>query len=131
MTIAIRSITPLLQVFDMHKSVAFYRDILGFEVVDKYEPDGHFYWAMLRDGDAALMLNAKYEDEHRPSEPVRVAGHNDLTLYFGCPDVDGAYTELRGNGCEVKEPETTYYGMRQLTVKDPDGFELCFQQRVK
>ena len=32
----------------------------------------------VRDGDAVLMLNAKYEDEHRPGKPVRVAGHNDL-----------------------------------------------------
>jgi catechol 2,3-dioxygenase-like lactoylglutathione lyase family enzyme len=130
MAITVTSITALLQVYDMHKSVAFYRDILGFEVVGKYEPDGHFYWAMLKHGDATLMLNAKYEDEHRPSKPERVAGHNDLTLYLGCPNVDEAYTHLCGKGCEVKEPETTHYRMKQLNVNDPDGFTLCFQQRV-
>jgi catechol 2,3-dioxygenase-like lactoylglutathione lyase family enzyme len=42
MAITVTSITALLQVYDMHKSVAFYRDTLGFEVVHKYEPDGRF-----------------------------------------------------------------------------------------
>ena len=130
MAITIRSVTPLLQVFDMHESVAFYRDVLGFEVVNQYEPDGHFYWAMLKHGDAVLMLNAKYEAEHQPDKPEAVTGHNDVTLYFDCPDVDGAFAELQAKGCKVEPPETRHYGMKQLTVSDPDGFELCFQQRV-
>jgi uncharacterized glyoxalase superfamily protein PhnB len=131
MTMIVNDITPLLQVYDMHKSVAFYRDTLGFEVVDKYEPDGHFYWAMLKHGNAKLMLNARYEDEHRPAKPRPVAGHNDVTLYFGCPNVDEAYAELRAKSCDVMEPETTYYGMKQLNISDPDGFKICFQQRAK
>jgi len=130
MAVRIQNITPMFQVYDMHQSVAFYRDILGFAVVNKYEPDGHFYWAMLKHGDRTLMLNSRYEDEDRPSKPPRVVGHNDVTLYFGCPDVDGAFAELRAKGCDLKEPEVTHYGMKQLTIKDPDGFELCFQQRA-
>ena len=116
MAIVIENITALFQVYDMHKSVAFHRDPFGFEVVHKYEPDGHFYWAMLKHGEAVLMLNAKYEDENRPGRPVRIPG---------------PYTELCGKGCSVTEPETTHYGMRQLTPSDPDGFQLCFQQRAK
>jgi len=38
MAITIQNITTLFQVFDMHRSVAFYRDMLGFEVVDIYAP---------------------------------------------------------------------------------------------
>jgi hypothetical protein len=41
--------------------------------------------------------------------------------------LDGAYQHLRAQGCDVKEPEVAYYGMRQLYVRDPDGFGLCFQ----
>jgi uncharacterized glyoxalase superfamily protein PhnB len=131
MAIAIQNITAMFQVYDMHQSVAFYRDTLGFDVVDKYEPDGHFYWAMLTHGDARLMLNAKYEDEHRPAKPPQVAGHKDVTLYLGCQNVDEVYADLRAKGHPAQEPETTYYGMRQLHVIDPDGFELCFQHRAK
>jgi ankyrin repeat protein/uncharacterized glyoxalase superfamily protein PhnB len=130
MAITIQNITALFQVYDMHQSIAFYRDVLGFELVDRYAPGGHFYWAMLKHGDARLMLNAKYEDEHRPAQPPQIAGHKDVTLYLGCPNVDEVYADLRVKGYPAKEPEITHYGMKQLTVSDPDGFELCFQQRV-
>jgi uncharacterized glyoxalase superfamily protein PhnB len=116
----------------MRKSVAWYRDVLGFEVLQTHEPDGHFYWAMLKLGDSVLMLNARYEDDDRPpTQPDSVPGHDDLTLYFDCLDVDAAYAHLGSKGCQVKEPRITYYGMKQLTVNDPDGFELCFQQAAK
>jgi ankyrin repeat protein/uncharacterized glyoxalase superfamily protein PhnB len=131
MAITIQNITAMFWVYDMHQSVAFYRDVLGFELVDNYAPGRHFYWAMLKHGDARLMLNAKYEDAHRPATPPQVAGHKDVTLYLGCPNVDEVYADLRAKGYPAKEPETTFYGMRQLHVIDPDGFELCFQHRAK
>ena len=76
------------------------------------------------------MLNTAYEfDSDRPSKPDRgrTSAHEDTGLYFGCPDVDAAYGELRSRGVEVKEPKVTGYGMKQLYVRDPDGYALCFQ----
>lgn len=125
-------ITPLMQVFDMRRSVAWYRDLLGFEVLQTHEPDGHLHWALLKLGDAVLMLNAKFEDDAQlEMRAAHVEGHGDLTLYFDCPDVDQAYQDLLDRGCDVKPPVTRFYGMRQVTVIDPDGYELCFQQAVK
>jgi glyoxylase I family protein len=133
MRIVAKDVTPLLQVFDMEKSVAFYRDLLGFAVVNEWRPDGHFYWAMLKLGGAVVMLNAKYEDDQRPPTPDARANavHADITLYFDCADVDGAYAFLRDKGVDAKPPAVAHYGMKQLYLKDPDGFELCFQQPVK
>ena len=127
MAIKITGVTPLLQVYDMRRSVAFYREMLGFEVVQSYEPEGHLYWAMLRLGGAVVMLNAKYEDDERPSA-AEAASNQDVELYFDCDDVDAAYMLLRRRGCEVAEPVITHYGMKQMRVRDPDGFGLCFQQ---
>jgi catechol 2,3-dioxygenase-like lactoylglutathione lyase family enzyme len=133
MAIDIRGIAPLLQVFDMPTSIRFYRDVLGFEVISTSRPGEYFDWALLgRDG-IELMLNTAYEREHRPPapDPSRVAGHADTCLYFGCPDVDGAYAHLREKGLDVKPPGVAHYGMKQLHVKDPDGFNICFQWPVK
>ena len=133
MAIIVRGVTPLLEVFDMHRSVEFYRDVLGFEVVQTWKPDGHFYWAMLKLGGAVLMLNGRYEDDKRPRQPDehRSAGHGDTELYLDCSNVDGAYSHLRAAGCPVEEPKSTHYGMRQVWVTDPDGFKLCFQSPSK
>lgn len=75
------------------------------------------------------MLNTMYEQESRPAgpDPVRNSTHTDLTLYFGCPDVDAMYAELRARGVMCNPPVTAPYGVRQLGVIDPDGYGLCFQ----
>jgi glyoxylase I family protein len=126
----VSGLAPLFQVFDCAKSLAWYRDVLGFEVVSTHEPEGHLSWAMLRLGNATLMLNAKYEVHKTPAVPESVTGRNDVTLYFACDNVDEAYLDLRARGCSVEEPSTAYYGMRQMHVVDPDGFSLCFQHPV-
>ena len=56
-----------------------------------------------------------------------VAAHHDAAIYFGCPDVDAAFAYLWAKGVRAKEPQTAFYGMRQLYVSDPDGYTLCFQ----
>jgi glyoxylase I family protein len=60
-----------------------------------------------------------------------MAGHDDTCLYFGCRDVDGAYRYLRSRGLDVEAPKVAPYGMKQLTFKDPDGYQICFQWRVE
>ena len=127
MAIRALNVTPLLQVYDMRKSVAWYCEEIGFELVQKHEPDGHLYWAMLKLGDATIMLNSRFEDDQRPATPPGHTGHGDVTLYFHCPNVDETYEIIRAKVPNVKPPQVTYYGMKQLTITDPDGFELCFQ----
>jgi glyoxylase I family protein len=116
---------PLVQVFDMQTSLKFYCDVIGFQIVDKTD---HDWWAMLRLGNAVLMLNTAYGDDKRPPLPdsARVRGHHDVSLYFEFPDLDALHSHLRAKGCDVKPPATTSYGLRQLNIKDPDGYELCF-----
>jgi len=116
---------PLLQVYDMQTSLKFYRDVLGFEIVQETD---HEWWVMIRLGNATLMLNTAYEDKARPPapDPERVLGHQDVSLYFDFDDLDALYQHLKTNGCDVRPPADTTYGLRQLNVRDPDGYELCF-----
>jgi glyoxylase I family protein len=129
MPIAIRGMAPLLQVFDMPASIAFYRDVLEFEVVDTDRPGERFDWALLRRDGVELMLNTAYEGDARPPspDPRRVEAHADTCIYLGCPDVDAAYAHLRARGLDVAAPVVQGYGMKQIYVADPDGYLLCFQ----
>jgi len=130
MGIDIKGMAPLLQVFDMPTSIAFYRDVLGFEVVATSRPgEEQFGWALLRLHGVELMLNTAYEDDSRPAkpDPARIAAHDDTAIYFGCPDVDAAYEYLRSRISNVKKPKVAHYGMKQLYIHDPDGYNLCFQ----
>jgi glyoxylase I family protein len=136
MALDLRGLTPLIQVYDMPTSLRFYRDVLGFEPVATSPKLGEdrYHWVMLRLGGVELMLNSAYEfDEERPvpPDPARVAAHDDTILYFGCPDVDAAYDELRRKGVALEAPAVMRYGMKQIDVRDPDGFLLCFQWRAE
>jgi catechol 2,3-dioxygenase-like lactoylglutathione lyase family enzyme len=44
-----------------------------------------------------------------------------------CADVDAACAYLRRKGIDVSEPVVRDYGMKQLYLNDPDGYEICFQ----
>ena len=130
MAIEVRGLAPLLEVFDMPTSIAFYRDGLGFEVAgSEGKPEPNFDWVLLELNGVQLMLNTAYEAGKRPPEPskARVAAHRDTCIYFGCPDVDAAYAHMRAKGMQVNPPHVEYYGMKQLYVLDPDGYNLCFQ----
>ncbi len=134
MAVDIRGMAPLLQVFDMPTSIKFYRDALGFEVVTTSTPRGeHFDWALLKLNGVELMLNTAYEEDARPPAPdlARFAAHEDTCLYFGCPDVDAAYAYVRARGIAAKEPKVAPYGMKQLSLSDPDGYSICFQWPAK
>jgi glyoxylase I family protein len=129
MALDIRGLAPLLQVFDMAALIHFYRDILGFEVVSSSRPGEQFDGAPLRLNGIELMLSTAYESDERPSIPdaSRTAAHDDTGLYFGCPDVEAAYHHVRAKGLAIKQPVIRPYGMKQLNIADPDGYNLCFQ----
>ena len=128
------SMTPLLQVFDMPRAVAFYRDRLGFELVS-HSPEVEtaegrfFHWCCLRRDGAQLMLNTAYDAGERPAErdEARWAGHAHTVLFVDCRELDALQAELAARGLDVAPPRTSDYGMRQIEVTDPDGYELCFQ----
>jgi catechol 2,3-dioxygenase-like lactoylglutathione lyase family enzyme len=130
--VEIQNMTLLIQVFDMSTSLAFYRDLLGFEVVASSGDGDDFDWGLLRLGPADLMLNCTYETGERPAkpDPFRRAIHRDTGLFFYCADVDAAYFSLAGRGLAVSPPTTRDYGMRQFYLEDPDGYVLCFQQQA-
>ena len=131
--IEVQSLAPLLGVFDMPRSIRFYRDMLGFKVTGSSDPmsddPDDVNWVMLRLGPTTVMLNTAYDPNHVPDQPeaCRWSGHQDTFLYFACPDVEAAYRFLVSKGVEVDPPKVAWYGMKQLYLKDPDGFNLCFQ----
>ncbi|MES1159224.1 MAG: VOC family protein [Bacteroidota bacterium] len=130
---AIEGIAPLLQVFDMPNSLRFYRDILGFTVQESSGQGDDVDWVLLKLNDFILMLNTAYERDSRPSspDPARLAGHQDLTLYLGYPDIDVFYEYLSGKGVKVDRPQITKYNWKAIHFFDPDGYQICFHWPVK
>ena len=133
MTLNLRGTVTLIEVFNVKASITFYRDVLGFEVIQSAGTGDYLGWAWLRHGDVVeIMLNAMYDPGEEPAAPdaQRAAAHRDTMLFIACPDVDGAYAYLLPKIVALKPPVDAHYGMRQLSFSDPDGYGLCLQWPV-
>jgi glyoxylase I family protein len=118
----VRELVPLLFVDDIQSCAAFYTDKLGFTMHAKWEPDGELTWCKLRrDGSAIMLQQACNEDG-----PISVRGRG-IIFYFNCHDVDARYAEVVARGLTVNLPQVVFYGEKQLSLRDPDGYGLCFQ----
>lgn len=132
MGIKVEHLTPLIQVFDMPRSLRFYRDLLGFKVMADSGDGDSSSWVWIQLDGVNLMLNDQYEPGSVPDAPPaeRVRWHDDTCLYFGCADVDSAYAYLVSKGLDLDPPKVAPYGMKQLLLRDPDGYQICFQWPV-
>lgn len=118
----LRQVWPLLLVRDLDQARQFYVDRLGFRVVDEAASAGRVFWLRLeRDGVSLMLQQAEAEDGD-------VAGRTGgLSLFLLCDNVDALHNELATQGLPLDAPQDAYYGMRQLFVTDPDGYQLCFE----
>ena len=117
-----RDVVPLLFVDDIHLCVAFYVNTLGFAIEGKWEPEGTLAWCKLRRDRSAIMLQQACEEDGPAGERGR-----GIVFYFNCDDVDAFYAEVVARGLSVSPPEVAFYGEKQLSLRDPGGYSLCFQ----
>jgi glyoxylase I family protein len=54
------------------------------------------------------MLNTAYEKQDQPQvpDPLRIASHADTSIYFGCPDVEDAYNQIRAKDLKWKHRQS-------------------------
>lgn len=121
----VNELTPLLIVAEMKRSLAFYRDRLGFQITQEWSPDGKLDWCRLERDGVSLMLQQAC-DEVGPAAGRGRGVH----FYFSCADADAEYARLRSLGLNVSPPQVAFYGMNQLVLTDSDAYELCFQNPV-
>lgn len=122
----LESLVPMLSVADVEKTLRFYQQALGFEVVHRYEQDGFLHWALVRSGATELMFARC--DVSQSVLPFDTKTH--LVLYFHLDDVDALHTSLKAQEYPVSNLQVTFYQMQEFTLRDPDGYQLCFGQKL-
>ncbi len=116
MTRMIYNMQPLLQVRDLRESIDFYTGVLGFRA-DATVPEDAPTWCGMHSGNARLMLSAL--DGVGPPQLTGV-------IYMYPDDVVEAWQRLK-DACDVAESlHVTPYGMREFSIRDPNGYVLAF-----
>ena len=115
--------SPFFIVADVEKTIAFYRDKLGFQTLFE-EPDHEPFFAIVgRDG---AMLFLKAGDAPPLPNPQRdPAMRWDAYVFTSDPDAFATEFASRGAAFSVRLQDTQD-GLRGFEIADPDGYTLFF-----
>lgn len=123
---------------DPEASLAFYRDVLGFEVrLDVgYEEMRWITVGPPGQPDTAIVLQPPTadpgitDDERRTIAEMMAKGTYARVL-LATPDLDGTFAALQAADADiVQEPIAQEYGVRDAAVRDPAGNLLRIQERA-
>jgi uncharacterized glyoxalase superfamily protein PhnB len=117
-----QALSASLTVKDLEKSVAWYRDVLGFVVEQQYERNGTPGGASMSAGDVRLLLNQ--DDGARGAD--RVKGEGFSLMITTAQDIDAVARSITAAGGTLDmEPVDTPWGARIFRLHDPDGFRFA------
>ncbi len=104
---------------DVQRALGFYRDLLGFKLVDEFRHEGKPVYARLRapGGDGTLALHLADAATSLASDGVR--------LYFEIRELEDFCRKLAAKGFYITQmPRMMPWGWRHAYLNDPDGHEI-------
>jgi catechol 2,3-dioxygenase-like lactoylglutathione lyase family enzyme len=125
-----------LKVADLERSLAFYRDVLGFEVRGDVEYGGLHWITVGPPGqpDTSIVLHPPAvtpgitEDERRSILEMMAKGTY-AGVNLATRDLDGTFERLQASEADiVQEPIDQPYGVRDCAVRDPAGNLIRIQE---
>jgi catechol 2,3-dioxygenase-like lactoylglutathione lyase family enzyme len=115
-----RIFSASLEVKDIQKSLAWYRDKVGFFVEQKFERQGKLRGVSLKAGDVRILISQ--DDGGTGWDRVKGAG---FTLQFTtAQDIDSLAQAIKERGGWLESEPADESGVRVLRLRDPDGFRL-------
>ena len=126
--LALRSASPSFTVNDLEKSLAFYRDVLGFGIEETWkDDDGKVRGVELKAGDVSFMIGQddwKKGRDRRKGEGFRIFCETNR-------DVDAIAKRIEAKGGRLDQgPTDQPWGMRDISLTDPDGFRITIARNL-
>ena len=128
----LKTLIPNLIVEDVNRTTEYYQRTFGFEIVMTVPDSGAFEFAMLKLDNVTIMFQSmKGFIEALPEYKDQKVGGT-LFLYFDVENLDKIYNKAKiANADIVVDINTTFYGTREFTMKDCDGYLLIFAEEQK
>jgi uncharacterized glyoxalase superfamily protein PhnB len=125
--LTLRSVAPSFTVNDVEKSIAWYRDVLGLVVKDRWEHEGKLMGVEMQAGGVTFMLG---QDDWKKGRD-RVKGEGFRLYSETTQDADRLAEQIKARGGTLaQEPKDESWGARVFSVEDPDGYRISiFQKR--
>jgi uncharacterized glyoxalase superfamily protein PhnB len=125
----LKKLTPNLVVADVARSMAFYRDVLGFQVTATVPDASPYVFASIQSGPVEIFLNAPEPAiAEYPSFKGRPIGGT-LTLFMEVAGIAEAYDSLKSRVTVTMPIEKKWYGVTEFAFEDPDRYVITFAER--
>lgn len=116
------SVAPGVTVRDIHRSLAWYCDVLGFKVTQRWEREGTLRGAEVAAG--AVTFYVAQDDWQKGRDRVKGEG---FRLYCYCKTrkaVDHVAVAIKTRGGTLSSEPRDEWGTRSFNLEDPDGFKI-------
>lgn len=124
-SLRLRSAGPGFTVNDIDRSLAWYRDVLGFTVGERWEHEGKLAGVELRAGSVSFWIS---QDDWKKGRE-RVKGEGFRMYCQTAQDVNQLAARIRARGGPLlEEPYDAPWGGRAFGVADPDGFKMTISK---
>lgn len=119
---ALVGVLPSITANDVAASIAWYRDVLGFSVVQEWKAKDQVTGAEMKSGAVTFYIN---QDDWKQGRD-RAKGQGLRLFVTTGPDIDGYAQAIRARGGVLAGDPTSEWGVRAFAITDPDGFKLTF-----
>ncbi len=115
-----------LTVGDVHRSLSWYRDVIGFAVRKTWDRDGKMMAASMIAGAVRILLNQ--DDGAHGSDREKGAGFS--IMITTAQSVDALAARIKSHGGTLDTEPMDLWGERVFRLRDPDGFRLTISSGV-
>lgn len=126
-----KKITTNLMVKSVNESAEFYNKHFGFQTVVTVPESGEFDFAILMRDQVELMLQKKESLGTDVPYLSNMEIGGSFTLFIEVENVEEIYNKIISEVEILVDLKTTFYGMKEVTIKDLDGYVLTFAERVE
>jgi uncharacterized glyoxalase superfamily protein PhnB len=119
---------PYLVVRDAEKSVEFYKNAFGFEVLSSVTDDsGNLTHVEMKKGPIVFMFCPEGAMDITAKSPASNNVEESISLYCYCEDLDKLHTQATSNGAKSTMPPTDQFWQdRMCVLMDIDNYKWCF-----
>jgi hypothetical protein len=117
-----KKVVPMFHVPDVQQTAAWYTEI-GFEVTATYGDGGaDLSFAIVAFGTGEVMFSSggRISSQHR----------REVDLYMYTEEVDDLHQRIKDRIEIIEGPHNMFYGMREVIVRDLNGFWITFGQEI-
>jgi len=126
----IKRITPVLYVKEIEPCVPFWVERLGFQKTVEVPDGDRLAFVILQKGDLEIMYQSFASAEKDAPVIAQDISGGRTFLYIEVSRIDDAIAAMKGANL-VLPLRTTFYGAKEIGVKDPAGHMIVFAEMAE